>query len=204
MKRLTLVMSLIIGTPAFAEAPQNTNIAGPTASATGNVTNQAVQVLQGPYPMSQFGGGVACPGPALTIAPFVTGGISNNTDPTSYQNNSSNMGFTVGFSTPLNGAITEECLASARTWRARQQAEADKARLDFELVRAIKCGEMMRQGIRFHPQSPYARICADIIVINTNPSPVNNETPISEGEGQKIPATNQRPITRERPRAGAR
>ena len=171
MKRISLLLSLLIATPAYAEvAPQNTNIAGPSASATGNVTNQAVQVLQGPYPITTFGQGVSCPGPAMTVAPFVTGNLNNNTDPFTYQTQSANAGFTIGFSTPLNGTITETCLEAARTTIARNQAEADKARLDFELVRALRCGEMKRNGIHFHPESPYAAICADIIVINP-PSP---------------------------------
>ena len=178
MKRLSLLLSLLISTPAFAEAPpQNTNIAGPTASATGNVTNQAVQVLQGPYPITTFGMGVSCPGPALTIAPFVTGNINNSTDPYSYQSNSGGAGFTVGFSTPLNGTITETCLEAARTTIERNKAEADKARLDFELVRALRCGQMKQQGIHFHPNSPYSAICADIIVINP-PAP---EAPPAQG-----------------------
>ena len=161
-----LLASLCLPSEVLAEqAPQNTNIAGPSASATGNVTNQAVQVLQGPYPITTFGGGVSCPGPALTIAPFVTGNLNNNTDPWSYQSNSASGGFTIGFSTPLNGTITEVCLAAARTQIARQQAEADKARLDFELVRAMRCGEMKKNGIHFHPDSPYAAICRDIIVV---------------------------------------
>ena len=93
MKRLSLLMSVLLCGPAFAEsAPQNTNIAGPSASATGNVTNQAVQVLQGPYPITTFGQGVSCPGPALTIAPFVTGNLNNNTDPYTYQTNSAVLG----------------------------------------------------------------------------------------------------------------
>ena len=192
MKRIALLLSLLISTPALAEAPpQNTNIAGPTASATGNVTNQAVQVLQGPYPVTTFGMGVSCPGPALTIAPFVTGNLHNNTDPYSYQSNSASGGFTIGFSTPLNGTITETCLEAARTTIERNKAEADKARLDFELVRALRCGQMKQQGIHFHPNSPYAAICADIVVINTNVTPNNNETPVSQGEGTQTPAVGQ-------------
>ena len=182
MKRAALLLSLVFSAPAFAESPQTTNIAGPSASATGNVTNQAVQVLQGPYPQTNFGMGVSCPGPALTIAPFVTGNLNNNTDPWTYQSNSASGGFTIGFSTPLNGSITETCLDAARAVIARNEAEADKARLDFELVRALRCGEMKRNGIHFHPNSPYAAICADIVVINTSPEPNNNETPVSEGE----------------------
>ena len=166
MKHASLLLSLLFATPVLAEAPSNTNIAGPTASATGNVTNQAVQVLQGPYPVTTFGQGVSCPGPAMTVAPFVTGNLNNNTDPFSYQGNSASAGFTIGFSTPLNGTITETCLEAARTTIARNRAEEAKARLDFELVRALRCGEMKRNGIHFHPSSPYAPICADIIVIN--------------------------------------
>ncbi len=188
MKRISLLLSLLIASPAFAEAPQNTNIAGPSASATGNVTNQAVQVLQGPYPIATFGMGVSCPGPALTIAPFMTGNLNNNTEPGTYQSNSGSAGLTIGFSTPLNGTITETCLEAARTTIARNRAEEAKARLDFELVRALRCGEMKRNGVHFHPSSPYHAVCADIVVINTNSEARRNETAVSETEGTKVPA----------------
>jgi anthranilate/para-aminobenzoate synthase component II len=48
----------------------------------------------------------------------------------------------------------------------RAELEADKARLDILLVRAIKCGELKKSGVQFHPQSPYASVCADIVVVN--------------------------------------
>jgi len=155
---------LLCGSAYAQSAPSNTNIAGPSASATGNVTNQAVQVLQGPFAVNTYGGGVSCQGPTLNLQTFGYNSLSNNSDPTSYQQNSINAGVSAGFSVPLDGSFQELCKARVRTEISRQQAEADKARLDFELVRLLKCGEAMKNGISFHPQSPYAKICADVVV----------------------------------------
>ena len=164
--KLIISLYAIIGlaSPAFAEAPSNTNIAGPSASATGNVTNQAVQVLQGPFAMNTYGGGVSCQGPTLNLQTFGYNSLAGSTDPTSYQTNSFNGGLSAGFSIPLDGSFQELCKARVRTEITRQQAEADKARLDFELVRLLKCGEAIKSGISFHPESPYAKICADVVV----------------------------------------
>jgi len=150
---------------AFAQAaPSNTNIAGPSASATGNVTNQAVQVLQGPYAMNTYGAGVSCQGPTMSLSPFVMGSLNGDKDPTTYQTHSGNAGFSMGFNFPLDGSLTEICKSRARVEIDRQRAEADKARLDFELVRLLKCGEAIKAGIYFHPNSPYAKVCADVVV----------------------------------------
>lgn len=70
----------------------------------------------------------------------------------------------MGFNFPLDGGLTELCKARAKTEITRQQAEADKARLDFELVRLLKCGEAIKSGVTFHPDSPYYKICADVVV----------------------------------------
>ena len=145
-------------------APSNTNIAGPSASATGNVTNQAVQVLQGPYAINTYGAGVSCQGPTMSLSPFIMGSMNGNQDPTTYQTHNGNAGFSMGFNFPLDGSLTEICKSRARVEISRQQAEADKARLDFELVRLLKCGEAIKAGISFHPDSPYAKICADVVV----------------------------------------
>ena len=161
---ISLYTIIALATPAFAESPSNTNIAGPSASATGNVTNQAVQVLQGPFAMNTYGGGVSCQGPTLNLQTFGYNSLAGSTDPTSYQTNSFNGGLSAGFSIPLDGSFQELCKARVRTEITRQQAEADKARLDFELVRLLKCGEAIKSGISFHPESPYAKICADVVV----------------------------------------
>ena len=158
--------------------PGNTNIAGPTASATGNVTNQAVQVLQGPYSTNTYGAGVSCQGPTLSVAPFVLGNMNGSKDPTQYQSHSANGGLTMGFNFPLDGSLNELCKERARVEIKRQNAEADKARLDFELVRLLKCGEAIKSGITFHPDSPYYKVCSDVVVrypqtINTVSIPSN-------------------------------
>ena len=155
---------IFCGTAFAQQAPSNTNIAGPSASATGSVTNQAVQVLQGPFALNTYGSGVSCQGPTLNLQSFGYNNTNMNNDPTSYQTGSLNVGLSAGFSIPLDGSFQELCKARVRTEITRQQAEADKARLDFELVRLLKCGEAKKSGIDFHPNSPYAKICADIIV----------------------------------------
>jgi hypothetical protein len=146
------------------QAPSNTNIAGPSASATGNVTNQAVQVLQGPFAVNTYGGGVSCQGPTMSISPFALGNFNGSQDPSTYQSYNGNFGMSLGFNFPLDGSLQEICKERAKVEISRQQAEADKARLDFELVRLLKCGEAMKNGISFHPDSPYYKICADVIV----------------------------------------
>jgi len=42
------------------------------ANSSGSVTNQAIQVLQGPYITNTYGGGIQCQGPTLNITPFAT------------------------------------------------------------------------------------------------------------------------------------
>lgn len=183
-----VVASLLFATPSFAETPV-TAIANPQATSSGSVTNQAVQVLQGPYVTNSYGGGVTCQGPTFNLTPFVTGTRSGQSpyepyadldnDPTTEwertgqkDNWANNFGISATLSFPLDGGLQERCKAAAENWAARQQAEADKARLDFELVRLMRCGEAMKAGIHFHPDSPYATVCSDVVVVVPTPPPV--------------------------------
>jgi hypothetical protein len=54
---------------ALAQANATAN---PVANSTGSVTNQAIQMLTGPYPTNAYGPGISCQGPTLNISPFVT------------------------------------------------------------------------------------------------------------------------------------
>ena len=185
----------LFGASAYAQqAPSNTNIAGPQASATGNVTNQAVQILQGPFAVNTYGNGTSCQGPSLNLSTFGYNSLSNNTDPTSYQQNSLNTGLSAGFSIPLDGSLQELCKARVRVEIARQESELAKSRLDFELVRAKLCLETIKNGGFFHPDSPYGKICADIIGPSPNGylisgngkiiSKINNTLPSESKNGQ--------------------
>ena len=63
--------------PALAETVGGVSAtAAPVANSSGSVTNQAIQVLQGPYITNTYGGGIQCQGPTLNITPYVTGSAS--------------------------------------------------------------------------------------------------------------------------------
>ena len=40
------------------------------------MTNQAIQVLQGPYITNTYGAGIQCQGPTVNFTPYVTGAVS--------------------------------------------------------------------------------------------------------------------------------
>jgi len=46
------------------------------ANSSGSVTNQAIQVLQGPYITNTYGAGIQCQGPTRNFTPYVTGSVS--------------------------------------------------------------------------------------------------------------------------------
>ena len=68
----TLVLSLLSPTVALAENVGGVSAtANPIANSSGSVTNQAIQVLQGPYITNTYGGGVQCQGSTLNFTPYV-------------------------------------------------------------------------------------------------------------------------------------
>ena len=246
--------------------------ANPIANSSGSVTNQAIQVLQGPYITNTYGGGISCQGPTANFTPYITH-ATNDKDPfeTFYmepqydnrdfegrmvevqknvknwpwedhydnrtytnadgetvrayedgadmtitvmemqgdgvpdnpgsqlwqkpvrtgmtRNSSTSIGLSATLSLPLDGGLQERCKQAAETQIALQGQMLANKRLDFELPRLKNCGELLQKGIRFHPQSPYAKVCADVIVMNRNavaphvhsiPSPSVSESRDSE------------------------
>ena len=75
IKRICLILvASVIATPAnAADVGGVSATANPIANSSGSVTNQAIQVLQGPYITNTYGGGIQCQGATMNITPYVTG-----------------------------------------------------------------------------------------------------------------------------------
>jgi hypothetical protein len=289
-KRLYPVALALLGiinpTAALAESVGGVSAtANPIANSSGSVTNQAIQVLQGPYITNTYGNQISCQGPTFNATPYIqysnswkdpfertylqpqynnndfTGRTTtqtvtvknypwydgyargpNNADGTmgailtnpdgSYQtipenwyndavkedangdpildddgnvqrywedgadmqiemdvdgpdgvpdnpgevvwnkpvrtdmtaNNNFNIGLSATFSLPLDKKLQRLCKQAAMTQIEQQAQITANKRLDFEIARLKNCGELMQKGIMFHPRSPYAAICADVVV----------------------------------------
>ena len=232
--------------------------ANPIANSSGSVTNQAIQVLQGPYITNTYGGGVQCQGSTFNLTPYVQFADSrkdpwedyynepqyNTTDATGKMvptyvtvknypwetwyddrtyvsdgtdgnpigevirwfpdgsdisiiqdidspngvpdivdtggemtpswfkpvrtdmraNQSFNVGLSATLSLPLNRKLQRQCIQAADQQIAMTTQAVANKRLDFEIARLKNCGELKKQGIMFHPNSPYFSVCADVVV----------------------------------------
>ena len=144
--------------PVNAEEPRVQNTSNPVAAATGNVTNQAVQIQNNGAPSRQYNfQGNSCNGSTLVFTPFVMGNNTTPVDPHA-RVTTANWGLQLGISVPLNGSLTEQCKAIA----ARHE---DKMKLDYELTRALKCSEIQKNGFMLRPGTRVAHMCSDVIPI---------------------------------------
>ena len=76
-KYLPAVIALLFSAPVNAETVGGVSAtASPIANSSGSVTNQAIQVLQGPYITNTYGNGIQCQGPTVNFTPYVTGAAS--------------------------------------------------------------------------------------------------------------------------------
>ena len=207
--------------------------AAPVANSSGSVTNQAIQVLQGPYITNTYGGGVQCQGATMNVTPYVTGAISAQKPYEDYfdtpvydmrdlegdfdddgnaigdgapdrpgeilwlqptrtgqkDNYNLSVGISATWSRPLDKKLQALCKEAAESQISMQRQLTANKRLDFELARLKTCANLMKQGIYFHPKSPNAILCADVVVQNTTvikphvhsiPSPSVSESRVSE------------------------
>ena len=244
------LLSLVNPTVALAENVGGVSAtANPIANSSGSVTNQAIQVLQGPYVTNTYGNQISCQGPTFNATPYIqfsdsrkdpwedfynepqydardfTGRtieqtvtvknypwedwyddrvdadgdrwfedgddmditvevdspdgvpdyLSNGQLPVLWEkpvridpraNQNFNVGLSATLSWPMDKQLQKLCKTAAQTQIEQQQQLTANKRLDFEIARLKNCGELMQKGIMFHPKSPYAAICADVVVVN--------------------------------------
>ena len=210
LKLISIGLSIGTATPTFASDIGGVSAtANPVANSSGSVTNQAIQVLQGPYITNTYGNGISCQGPTMNVTPFLTGNIAvkrpyesyymdpvyNNVDadnddvpdnpgqilyykPTrTGQKDSSTLsvGISATWSKPLDKKLQEQCKQAAEANIALMNQSVANKRLDFEIARLKNCGELMKAGIIFKPGTEYAKVCADVMLINP-PGVVANHT----------------------------
>ena len=205
-KHLLAISGICLGlhpVNAFAEGIGGVSAtASPIANRSGSVTNQAIQVLQGPYITNTYGGGIQCQGPTRNFTPFLTGNASWTKPYEGYYNSpvydmrdldddgapdnpgdilyhvptrtgqkdnySLSAGFSMTWSTPLDKELQQQCKDAAAANIAYMLQNTANKRLDFEIARLKNCGNLMKEGIMFHPKSPYYSVCADVVVQNVN------------------------------------
>ena len=210
LKLISLCLTVGTATPSFASDIGGVSAtANPVANSSGSVTNQAIQVLQGPYITNTYGNGIQCQGPTMNITPFATGNIAvkrpyedywmdpvyNNVDANNDdvpdnpgeilyykpvrtgQKDSSTLsiGISATWSKPVDKKLQEQCKEAAAANIALMNQSVANKRLDFEIARLKNCGELMKAGIIFKPGTEYAKVCADVMLINP-PGVVANHT----------------------------
>ena len=227
LKLISLCLTVGTATPSFASDIGGVSAtANPVANSSGSVTNQAIQVLQGPYITNTYGNGIQCQGPTMNVTPFATGNIAvkrpyedywmdpvyNNVDanddsvpdnpgeilyykPTrTGQKDSSTLsiGVSATWSKPLDKKLQEQCKQAAAANIALMNQTVANKRLDFEIARLKNCGELMKAGIIFKPGTEYAKVCADVVLINppgvvaNHTHEINNNFPPANGNASDL------------------
>tara|TARA_R100000458_G_scaffold43999_1_gene42011 strand:- start:24 stop:566 length:543 start_codon:yes stop_codon:yes gene_type:complete len=137
-------------------------VSNPVAAATGNVTNQAVQFQNNGAPSRQhYGGAISCNGATMTFSPFYMGNHTVPFDDEMSQRSytvAENWGGQINFMFPLDRRGLEQC----RRMAARQE---EKMRLDYELVRVLKCADLQRKGFMLAEGTRVHGMCNDVVPI---------------------------------------
>ena len=75
------------------------------------------------------------------------------------------LGLSATWSRPLDKKLQDQCKQAAQASINQMVQLTANKRLDFELARLKNCGELMKAGVMFHPKSPYATVCADVVLV---------------------------------------
>ena len=93
----------------------------------------------------------------MTFSPFWLASENKPYDPESYSRGW-NYGAQLNFMVPMDYDTVRQCKDIAK--RVEQ-----KMRVDYELVRALKCAELMQKGFTLRPGSRVEHMCNDVVPI---------------------------------------
>ena len=117
----------------------------------------------------------------MTFSPFWLASENKPYEPESYSRGW-NYGAQLNFMVPLDGSTVEQCKSIAKRVE-------EKMRVDYELVRALKCAELMQKGFTLRPGSRVSHMCNDVVpivsVLNTKPMSTLSDLKKKEVEAAK-------------------
>jgi len=188
------IAALLIGQPVYADTSAVANPQASTSSSVSNFATQVLGgpfvenhygngiVCSGPQlsisPYAQTSINIKRPQdytyetPVYNEATDSDGNLTNAGEilyfRENYSGNKDSTGFSFGvaatFSIPLGNKFQTACLKSATTQEKIQRQILSKERLNYELARLKNCGELKIAGIEYAKDSPYYKLCEDVII----------------------------------------
>ena len=93
----------------------------------------------------------------MTFSPFWLASENKPYDPES-DSRGWNYGAQLNFMVPMDYSTVRQCKDIAKRVE-------EKMRVDYELVRALKCAELMQKGFTLRPNSRVEHMCNDVVPI---------------------------------------
>lgn len=97
------------------------------------------------------------PGEVLYMRPIRTGQKTNL---------SLSAGIAATISIPLDRHHVNLCRQAAEKQVKLFEAQLADKRLNYEIARLKNCAKLLKDGVMFHPESPFSAICADVVLTN--------------------------------------
>ena len=117
----------------------------------------------------------------MTFSPFWLASENKPYDPESYSRGW-NYGAQLNFMVPMDYDTVRQCKSIAKRVE-------EKMRVDYELVRALKCAELMQKGFTLRPGSRVEHMCNDVVpivsVLNTKKMSTLSDQKVKELEAAK-------------------
>ena len=120
----------------------------------------------------------------MTFSPFWLASENKPYDPESYSRGW-NYGAQLNFMVPMDYDTVRRCKSIAKRVE-------EKMRVDYELVRALKCAELMQKGFTLRPGSRVEHMCNDVVPI-VSVLKTNEMSTLSDQKKKEVEAAKSKP-----------